>query len=116
MLSAEVGPGELTPLDQFIFESWGYFVIPDVLSTDEVAECYAASERMHAGREDHSFGQLGRGYESEPSLERLIDHPAVLPKIRGSLRGPLRAAGVLDHDAAGPRRYGPLAPGRLERL
>jgi hypothetical protein len=83
MLSAEVGPGELTPLDQFIFESWGYFVIPDVLSAHEVAECYAASERMHAGRDDHSFGQLGRGYESEPSLEGLIDHPAVLPKIRG---------------------------------
>lgn len=39
-------------------------------------------ERLHAGR-DKSFGQLGRGYETEPSLERLIDHPAVLPKVRG---------------------------------
>ena len=82
MLSPEVKPGELTALDRFIFESWGYFVIPDVLGADEVAECYAACERMHAGR-DRSFGQLGRGYESEPALERLIDHPAVLPKIRG---------------------------------
>ncbi len=82
MLNAEVGPGELTPLDRFIFESWGYFVIPDVLSAGEVDECYAACQRMHAGREQ-SFGQVGRGYESEPSLERLIDHPAVLPKIRG---------------------------------
>jgi hypothetical protein len=39
MLSAEVEPGELTPLDRFIFESWGYFIIPDVLSADEVSEC-----------------------------------------------------------------------------
>jgi len=55
MLSAEVGPGELTDVDRFIFESWGYFVIPDVLSADEVEECYAASERLHAAR-DHVFG------------------------------------------------------------
>jgi ectoine hydroxylase len=82
MLSAQVGPGELTDVDRFIFESWGYFVIPDVLSADEVEECYAASERLHAAR-DHVFGQQGRGYETEPALERLIDHPAVLPKIRG---------------------------------
>lgn len=82
MMSPEVGYGEFTPIDKFIFESWGYFVVPDVLSADEVAECYEASERLHAQRE-RGFGQLGRGYEIEPSLERLIDHPAVLPKIRG---------------------------------
>jgi ectoine hydroxylase len=82
MLSPEVEAGEFTRVDEFVFESWGYFVIPDVLSADEVAECYEASERLHAMREK-GFGQLGRGYETEPSLERLIDHPAVLPKIRG---------------------------------
>jgi ectoine hydroxylase-related dioxygenase (phytanoyl-CoA dioxygenase family) len=82
MLSAEVKPGELTATDRFVFESWGYFIVPDVLSADEVAECYAASERMHSHRE-HGFGQLGRGYETEPALEQLIDHPAVLPKVRG---------------------------------
>ena len=82
MLSPEVQPGPLTDLDRFVFESWGYFVIPDVLSADEAAECYEASARLHAARE-RGFGQLGRGYETEPSLERLIDHPAVLPKIRG---------------------------------
>jgi ectoine hydroxylase len=82
MLSAEVAAGELTPLDRFIFESWGYFVVPGVLSEEEAAECYDACERMHAGRE-RTFGQLGRGYELEPALERLIDHPAVLPKVRG---------------------------------
>ena len=82
MLSAEVGAGELTAEDRFIFESWGYFIIPGVLSWDEAEECYEASKRMHSGR-GHSFGQLGRGYETEPSLEALIDHPAVLPKVRG---------------------------------
>ncbi len=82
MLSPTVAPGEFTPTDKFMFECWGYFVIPDVLSADEVAECYEASARLH-GQRDREFGQLGRGYEVEPSLERLIDHPAVLPKIRG---------------------------------
>lgn len=82
MLNPEVQPGPLTDLDRFVFESWGYFVIPDVLTADEAAECYDASVRLHAARE-RGFGQLGRGYESEPSLERLIDHPAVLPKVRG---------------------------------
>jgi ectoine hydroxylase len=82
MLNPVVEPGELTALDKFIFESWGYLIIPDVLSRDEAAQCYEASERLHAQR-DRAFGQLGRGYEAEPSLERLIDHPAVLPKVRG---------------------------------
>lgn len=82
MLNPEVRPGPFTELDKFVFESWGYFVIPDVLSPDEAAECYDASERLHKARE-RAFGQLGRGYETEPSLERLIDHPAVLPKVRG---------------------------------
>jgi ectoine hydroxylase len=81
MLSPEVKAGEFTALDRFIFESWGYVVIPDVLSADEVARCYEASERLHADREG-GFGQLGRGYETSQDLERLIDHPAVLPKIR----------------------------------
>ena len=82
MLNPEVAPGAFTELDKFVFESWGYIVIPDVLSVDEAAECYAASERLHAARE-RAFGQIGRGYETEPCLEGLIDHPAVLPKVRG---------------------------------
>ena len=82
MFNPEVEPGEFTDVDRFIFESWGYLVIPGVLSKEEAEECYEASERLHANR-DRSWGQLGRSYESEPSLERLIDHPAVLPKVRG---------------------------------
>lgn len=81
MLSPRSAPGPLTELDRFVFESWGYLVIPGVLSADEVEECYDASARLHATR-DRAFGQVGRGYESEPCLERLIDHPAVLPKVR----------------------------------
>jgi ectoine hydroxylase len=82
MLDPVVQPGELSALDRFVFESWGYFVIPDVLSRNEVEACYEASARLHAQR-GREWGQLGRGYEREPSLEALIDHPAVLPKIRG---------------------------------
>ena len=82
MLNPEAASGPLTDLDRFVFESWGYLVIPDVLSAPEAAECYDASQRLHGVRE-REFGQIGRGYESEPALERLIDHPAVLPKVRG---------------------------------
>jgi ectoine hydroxylase len=83
MLSPEVQPGELTDIDRFIFESWGYFVIPDVLRRTEVDECLEASKRLHARAGSETFAQVGRGYETEPALERLIDHPAVLPKVRG---------------------------------
>lgn len=82
MFNPEVQPGDFTELDRFIFESWGYLVIPGVLTKEESEECYEASKRLHAGR-DRSWGQLGRSYETEPSLEQLIDHPAVLPKVRG---------------------------------
>ncbi|MGI8869282.1 MAG: phytanoyl-CoA dioxygenase family protein [Mycobacteriales bacterium] len=82
MLNPVVEKGPLTDTDTFVFESWGYFIIPDVLTGDEAAECYQASQRLHAAR-DRAFGQIGRGYETEPSLERLIDHPDVLPKVRG---------------------------------
>lgn len=75
-------PGPLSELDRFMFESWGYLVIYGVLAADEAEACYQASERLHRNRE-RAFGQLGRGYETEDSLERLIDHPAVLPKVRG---------------------------------
>jgi hypothetical protein len=83
VLSPEVEPGELTDIDRFIFESWGYFVIPGVLRPPEVQECSEASKRLHARAGSAAFAQVGRGYETEPALERLIDHPAVLPKVRG---------------------------------
>lgn len=83
MLNPVVAPGAFTDLDNFIFESWGYFIIPDVLNADEVAECLEASKRVHQAAGTNSFGQVGRSYETESALERLIDHPAVLPKIRG---------------------------------
>lgn len=82
MLSPMSQAGAWTDLDAFMFDAWGFLVIPDVLSADEIAACYDASARLHAARA-HEFGQIGRGYESEECLERLIDHPAVLPKVRG---------------------------------
>lgn len=78
-----VKAGQFTDLDRFLFESWGYFIIPDVLNKTEVQESLEASQRLHQAAGTEGWGQVGRGYETESSLERLIDHPAVLPKIRG---------------------------------
>ena len=38
MLNPEVEPGALSDLDRFIFESWGYLIIRNVLSAEEVEE------------------------------------------------------------------------------
>jgi len=84
MLSPSVNPGILTELDRFIFESWGYLVMPGILNTEEIGEAYDACVRLHSSRES-GFGQVGRGFETEPILERLIDHPEVMPKVRGLL-------------------------------
>src|SRR5262245_8225081 len=78
-------PGPLTAIGRFIFESWGYLIIPELLTSDECAEALEAAKRVHGSKPAQVFRQVGRGYESEPALERLIDHPAVLPKIRGIL-------------------------------
>lgn len=75
-------PGEFTELDRFMFESWGYLIIPNVLSNDEVKECLEASIRLHESEGAKGWAQVGKGYETESALERLIDHPAVLPKVR----------------------------------
>ncbi len=83
MLSPIVEPGRFTDLDRFIFDTWGYFIIQDVLSGKEVGDCLAASKRLHEAAGTTGWGQVGRGYETEPVLEALIDHPAVLPKVRG---------------------------------
>lgn len=81
--SPVVTGGALTELDRFLFEAWGYLIIPDVLEATEVDECLEASKRLHKAAGSDGWAQVGRGYETEPALERLIDHPAVLPKVRG---------------------------------
>lgn len=83
MLEPVVRAGEWTETDSFIFDSWGYIIIPNVLSKEEVEECLEASIRVHQAAGTAGWAQVGRAYETEPVLERLIDHPAVLPKVRG---------------------------------
>jgi hypothetical protein len=75
-------PGEMTAMDRFIFESWGYLIIPDVLSETECDEALEACKRIHGSKPAEKFRQIGRGFETEPAIERLMDHPAVLPKVR----------------------------------
>ena len=74
-------PGPMTDIERFMFESFGYIIIEDVLSPEEVEETLEASKRLHASHGE-GWRQIGKGFETEVALERLIDHPAVLPKIR----------------------------------
>jgi hypothetical protein len=83
MLTPFAGPGELSEMDRFVFDSWGFLVIPNVLSEPQVAACLSASQWLHLNAGTEAYGQVGRGYEVEPTLAELIDHPAVLPKVRG---------------------------------
>jgi ectoine hydroxylase len=78
-----VKPGKFTELDHFIFEPWGYFIIPDVLSTAEVEECLQAARNLHEAEGIDNWKQIGAGFEKEPALEKLIDHSSIMPKVRG---------------------------------
>ena len=75
-------PGPMTEDERFMFECYGYLIIEDVLTADEIDAALAASKRIHADTTE-VFSPLGNAYESEPALAKLIDHPAVLPKVRG---------------------------------
>ena len=84
-LSPLAQPGKLTEMEQFIFECWGYLIIPDVLTEAETDEALEAAKRVHGSKPAEKFRQIGKGFETEPALEKLIDHPAVLPKVRALL-------------------------------
>ena len=84
-LSPIVQPGVMTDHDRFVFECFGYFLIEDVLTEAECAEVLEASKRLHRENDSSRQQQIGRGFETESAIENLIDHPAVLPKIRGLL-------------------------------
>ncbi len=75
-------PGAMTEMERFVFESFGYLMIEDVLSEAECDEVLEAAARLHEGHPKERLLQLGKGFETEPAIERLIDHPAVLPKVR----------------------------------
>lgn len=80
-----VPPGPMNEMERFIFECFGYILIEDVLTPAECEETLAAATRLHSGHPKDRLLQLGKGFEREPALERLIDHPAVLPKVRALL-------------------------------
>ncbi|MFN5036775.1 MAG: hypothetical protein ACK5E0_09610, partial [Bradyrhizobium sp.] len=75
-------PGAMTDRERFMFDTFGYLVIPDALNETEVADVLAASRRAHAQYPSGEWRQLGHLYESEPAIEALIDHPSVFPKVR----------------------------------
>jgi ectoine hydroxylase len=78
-------PGAMTEMDRFVFECFGYLIIPDVLSEEQCDAALEAARRVHGNRPAETFRQIGHGFENEPALEELIDHPAVLPKVRALL-------------------------------
>jgi hypothetical protein len=75
-------PGPLTEMERFVFDSVGYLIIPDALSQDETAAAREACERVHEGLPADQWRQLGATFEREPALERIVDHPSILPKAR----------------------------------
>jgi ectoine hydroxylase-related dioxygenase (phytanoyl-CoA dioxygenase family) len=78
-------PGAMSEMDHFIFECFGYILIEDVLTPQECDDVLAAATRLHSGRSKEKLLQIGKGFEHEPAIENLIDHPAVLPKVRALL-------------------------------
>jgi ectoine hydroxylase len=97
-------PGPLTEVERFLFETTGYLVIPDALTPTETEACLEASRRAHAKQPPGVWQQIGHLYESEGAIEELIDHPAVLPKVR-ALMGDyfiLQSAWCTRQPAGGP--------------
>jgi ectoine hydroxylase len=78
-------PGALTEWERYMFDVFGYLVIPDALTPQEVSDCLDAAKRLHAPFPQDKWRQIGAAYESEPAIEPLIDHPSMLPKVRGLL-------------------------------
>ena len=78
-------PGPLTEIERFMFETTGYLVIPAALTPIETAACVEAARRAHAPYPKGEWRQLGHLYETEPAIELLLDHSAVLPKVRALL-------------------------------
>ncbi len=74
-------PGPMTDDERFMFESFGYLMIEDVLTDQEIEDTLEASKRIHADTTE-VWRQIGKGFETESAIENLIDHPAVLPKVR----------------------------------
>ena len=74
-------PGPMTEDERFVFECFGYIIIEDALSPAETAAALSASQRLHAATSD-AWRQIGAVFEKEPALAELIDHPAILPKVR----------------------------------
>jgi ectoine hydroxylase-related dioxygenase (phytanoyl-CoA dioxygenase family) len=58
-------------------------IIPNVLSKDEVQEVLEASVRLHEkNQSENKWTQIGDAVAKDPAIERLMDHPAILPKVR----------------------------------
>ncbi|GDY14482.1 hypothetical protein LBMAG53_33600 [Planctomycetota bacterium] len=116
-------PGPLTAIERFQFESAGYLLVPGAISADQAAVCLAACERLHADTPVGAWRQIPLAYQREPAIADLIDHPAVLAKVRALLgdflkvqsswctRVPPRSGEMAYHqDGYAPSPFRELAP------
>jgi hypothetical protein len=84
----------MTPEEKFMFDLEGYFIIRNVLTTDEVAELNAlADEKLSAESRDGMRRTRSLCHWGAP-FRKLIDHPKVVPYLL-DLMGPKFR---LDHD------------------
>ena len=81
-MNPTASPGPLSERERFMFETFGYLVIPGALDEDEVNACLEASKRAHQKMGYGKWRQIGHLHESEPAIENLLDHRSVLPKVR----------------------------------
>jgi ectoine hydroxylase len=115
-------PGPLSELERFMFDSFGYLVIPDALSPEEVSSCLEAARRLHEPYPRGEWRQLGAAYEKEAAIEPLIDHPSTFPKVRAllgdhfilqsswcTLSPPGFPGGNFHQDGSGPYQFRRLA-------
>lgn len=82
MMTTIAKPGPLTDEERFMFETFGYLVVPDALTPEETEACLDAAKRAHDSLPQGQWRQIGHLYETEPAIENLIDHPSVFGKVR----------------------------------
>ena len=75
-------PGPMSERERYLFECFGYLVIPNALDQNEAEAALEACVRQHSPHPQDQWRQIGGAYEKEQALENLIDHPSILPKAR----------------------------------
>jgi hypothetical protein len=106
----------MTPEQRYLFDVFGYLLIEDALSPDELKACQAATERYINTPPDElppGFGIDGKrhlhGFAFDKSLEALTRHPAIWPIVKELTNNkPRLISGTLQVDRPGESSVGGL--------